>query len=348
MADNKAQKDKGTNEKITRCVPLYPRVPTPPHSKSLSLKKFVRAFILIGLLSLAVYGTGRVYFRVTGGFREKHITSEFAYNPLWQTRELSRAEQNHVGRILSQPFNYLGKGCQSYVFTSDDGQYVLKFVKYQRFRPQFYIRWFAFLPPVDTILQEKLEKKHVKLDNLFSSWKIAFDNLQNETGLVYVHLNKSAHLETVTAFYDKIGLKHVLDMDEYEFLIQKRAVMLCPTLDAMMADGREEEAKALLTELVQMILSEYHRGLADNDHALMQNTGVFDGHPIHVDVGQFVVNEAMKNPENYHQELFNKTYKFRLWLKEAHPILLAHLDGLLQQEMGDKFFALRHIPKVRD
>ena len=185
------------------------------------------------------------------------------------------------------------------------------------------------------------------MDDLNRSWKIAFDHLQEETGLVYVHLNKTDHLAKRFKFTDKIGMEHTLDIDRYEFLIQKKAEMLCPTLDKMVAEGKDDEAKELLSKLVAMVLSEYHRGLADNDHALMQNTGVIDGKPVHVDVGQFVRDPSMSDPENYHQELFNKTYKFRIWLQEKHPDLLAHLDQELIKEMGDAFHSMQHRPKPK-
>ncbi|MFQ5730237.1 MAG: hypothetical protein ACE5GN_07740, partial [Waddliaceae bacterium] len=84
---------------------------------------------------------------------------------------------------------------------------------------------------------------------------------------------------------------------------------------------------------------------ADNDHALMQNTGVLEGLPVHVDVGQFVKNEAMKDSAIYNQELFNKTYKFRIWLQDKYPELLSYLDAELHHEMGDIFYQLKYIPK---
>ena len=309
-----------------------------------SFKKAVLSLCIV--LGLA-YGAGRLYFRITAGFTEGNITSDFSYDPRWETRALSPVEEAEIAKVLEQPFDYLGKGCQSYVFLSADGQYVIKFFKYQRFRPQFYLHWFSFLPPVEAIRQEKIAKKRAKLDDLNASWKIAFDHLQEETGLVYVHLNKSGHLHKTLKIKDKIGVEHLLDIDRYEFLIQKRADMLCPTLDRYMAEGKEREAKELLSSLLAMILSEYNRGLADNDHALMQNTGVLDGKPVHVDVGQFVLNPSMKDPNNYRQELFNKTYKFRIWLEEMHPELLVHLDNELKMEFGEAFHTMRHVPKPR-
>lgn len=113
-----------------------------------------------------------------------------------------------------------------------------------------------------------------------------------------------------------MGLRHELNIDDYEFMIQKKAQLLCPTLQQMMINGQVDEAKVLLDDLLSLVNAEYRRGLADNDHALMQNTGVAQGRPVHIDVGQFVFNPAIKEPSLFHQELFTKTHKFKMWLRE--------------------------------
>jgi len=292
-----------------------------------------------------MYGVGRLYFKVTDGFRIVHISSNFPPDPRWDTRELNPDEKEQLDGVLSQTFTYLGKGCQSYVFLSEDGKYVLKFFKYQRFRPQCYLRWFSFIPSVDSYLQRKICQKSVKLDLLFESWRTAFDSLQKETGLIYVHLNPTSHINKELTLVDKIGCQHQVDLDTMEFLVQKKAAMLCPTLDAMIANGKDAEAKRLLTSLIRMLVSEYKRGFADLDHALMQNTGVLDGRPIHVDVGQFIKDETVRNSSYYYQELFNKTWKFRCWLEKRHPVLLAHVENELEKEMGKQFATLCYIPK---
>jgi len=317
--------------------------------KHISKKKtvFSNPLLWLFVIPLLMFGVGRLYFRVTDGFRIAHISSDFTFDPRWETRQLSHKEQATVDEILSQDFTYLGKGCQSYVFLSEDGEHVIKFLKYQRFRPQFYFYWLSFIPAVENSLNYRLKKKKFKRENLFRSWRTAFDNLPEETGLVYVHLNKTSHLDKQLTIYDKVGLKYTLNIDDMEFLIQKKATMICPMLDTMMAEGKEKEAKTILSELIQMVTSEYHRGFADNDHALMQNTGVYHGKPIHVDVGQFVKDDAMRDPSLYYQELFNKTWKFRVWLKEKHPDLLAHIDQELLNEMGEEFYTIQFIPKER-
>jgi hypothetical protein len=304
-----------------------------------------RLFFLFGLIALS-YGLGRLYFHLTGGFSLSNISSDFSYHPNWKIRSLAKDEQEEVDRALNQSYYYLGKGCQSYVFLSEDHQYVIKFFKYQRFRLQ---PWLAYFPPLPAIVkyrEEKIEKKRVKLEGFIQSWKIAFEDLKEETGLLFVHLNKTRDLNKELVIFDKIGQRHRLNLDDMEFCIQRKAEMLCSVLLKFKENNDLKEGQYLITRLLNLILSEYHRGLADNDHALMQNTGVVEGKPVHIDVGQFVKNKQIKDSSVYNQELFTKTYKFKIWLKEQYPELFVYLEDQLQEIMGPIYQEMK--PKFRE
>ncbi|WP_052436051.1 hypothetical protein [Neochlamydia sp. EPS4] len=310
------------------------------------MKKYLKFFILFSLFIICAYSAGRLYYALTGGFTIGNISSNLSYNEKWVTPPLSSSEKEDLHQILSQKFRYLGKGCQSYVFASEDGLYVLKFIKYQRFRPQAWLDYFASIPFVNRYRLAKIEKKHNKLNMLFTSWKIAYEHLKPETGLVYVHLNKSHDLKKSLTIYDKLGFAHQLNMDEMEFLLQKRATMLCSTINNFVTNNQVDEAKKLIDNLLKMILSEYQRGYADNDHALMQNTGAIGTAPFHIDVGQFVVNLNISDPTVYKQELFSKTFKFRLWLAKHHPELKTYLDKHLLEIIGPEMHQL--IPRLKN
>lgn len=274
-----------------------------------------------------------------------NITSDFAFQPQWETRPLLSSEQEEMDQALDQPYYYLAKGCQSYVFSSADGRYVIKFFKYQRYRLQ---PWLAYFPPLPAVVQyreQKNEKKWKKLDGFVSSWKIAFEHLKDETGLVFVHLNKTSYLNKTLTIYDKIGKKHEVFLDQMEFCIQRKAHLLCETMLDYRNKGDLEGAKKIVDQLICMILSEYSRGLADNDHALMQNTGVAQGRPLHLDVGQFVLNQEVKEPMIFHQEFFTKTYKFKHWLMKHYPELGEYLDNELRQIIGPDYVVMQ--PKWR-
>lgn len=310
-----------------------------------TLKKVYKPICWGCLAFLALYGLGRLYYAVTGGFTLSNITYDIPYDSRWNISYPKAENLRELEVALGQNYRYLGKGCQSYVFQSEDGKYVLKFIKYQRFRPRPWLEYMTFIPGMKKHYSEKVEQKRAKLDSLFVSWKIAYENLQPETGVIYVHLNKSNDLNKNLVIFDKIGFKHLLALDDFEFLIQRKAKMLCPTLDGWMKNGEIEKAKELITALLDRIISEYDRGFADNDHALMQNTGVLDQQPVHVDVGQFVKNNRVFDKSVRHQELFNKTWKFRKWLEKHHPLLADHLVLLMRNYMGDESFN-RLAPKL--
>ena len=316
------------------------------NSKSI-FKKF-KWLILLAVAISAVYGMGRLYYNITDGFTIGNITSDFAYDPRWEVTPLRPEEKVLVGSILDQKFSYLGKGCQSYVFLSQDGKYVLKFFKYQRFRTKPWVDFFSFIPSIDRYRLKKLEKKRLKLEGFIESWKIAYNELKHESGLLFVHLNKTNHLNKTLNFTDKMGMAHQVNLDEMEFMIQHKATMLDSTIKKLMAENKVEEAKSLLKTLIELITSENHRGLADNDHALMQNTGVYDGRPIHVDVGQFLYNDQIRNPATYKQELFNKTYRFHRWLEKHYPELADYLTTELVAIIGNDFYKLEPYFKPHD
>lgn len=310
------------------------------------MKKSFKILVVLSLVICAGYGIGRLYYHFTGGFTESNIKSDFSFQPQWETRPLFAQEKLEIDKALDQPYTYLGKGCQSYVFASEDGKYVIKFFKYQRYRLQGWLTYFPPLPAVVKYREYKTEKKWGKLNGFVTSWKTAFENLKEETGLLFVHLNKTSHLQRHVVLYDKIGLRHEVSLDEMEFCIQRKADMLCDTLLDYKARGEQDKGEQLIHQLLSMILSEYGRGLADNDHALMQNTGVAEGKAVHIDVGQFVFNDAVKEPAVFHQELFTKTYKFKIWLKEHYPELAHYLEEELQQIIGENYATMQ--PKWRN
>lgn len=311
----------------------------------MTFTKRFKFLIFLAAAGLSIYGAIRLYFHLTDGFRIENITSSFQYNERWTTVPLTEVEMSGVDSILSQEFHYLGKGCQSYVFESQDGNYVLKFFKYQRYKSKTLLDCFTFIPFVQNIKRAKTAKKTKKLEGVFHSWTVAFNHARDETGLLYVHLNKTDYLHKNLTIFDKMGSKHVLDIDHFEFLIQKKATMITEYIQGMMGEKKEPEAHAFLETLVDMIKGEYNRGIADNDPALMQNTGVISGKPIHVDVGQFDISEKYRDPSLYKVEIFQKFFKFRRWLSEKYPSLGQSLDQRLNKEFGEEFFRIPPNPR---
>ncbi len=303
--------------------------------------RLIKIVSIAFFLAVSCYGAVRLYFALTGGFTEARIThEELAYNPMWEGRVLTPHEQAYVKGVLDQPYYYLGKGCQSYVFLSQDGKTVIKFPKYHRFRPQEWIDFFTWIPSVKEYQEQKAIERGLQMKKMFRGWLLGFDALGPETGVIYVHLNKTPDQPQPFTFYDKLGIAHTIDLANHEFMLQKRAVMLESALNTWMEEGNQKKAKEVIDAIVVMVLDEYARGLADNDHALMQNTGIIDDRPIHIDVGQFVRNESVKTRSGYVKGLFNKTFRFQEWLEEQYPALALHLKWRLVAIIGQDYYTM--------
>lgn len=281
-------------------------------------------------ISLLVYTGGYCYFFVNDGFTLSGISSEYSYDPRYETRKLTPSEQQSLSAILDQHYTYLGHGAQFYVFLSASGDHVIKFFRYKRLRHKPWLDYFDFIPIVDRYRLDRIKDRRKKREMVFASCKTAFDELQNESGLVYVHLNKTKNCFPSITLTDKMGRDHRIHLDDMEFLVQKRAQLLGAHIDQLMALGNVDEAKTLISDLVFMISSECSLGLADDDVTILKNTGVVDGKPIHIDIGLFQYNESFKQPEVHKQKLLTNTRKFNHWLKKQYPVLSEHLQIELQ------------------
>jgi hypothetical protein len=286
--------------------------------------------IIYSILAItATFGVGRLYYELTDGFWESNIKSELQAND----KRLNAGDEKLAAQILNQPFHYLAKGCQAYCFISEDGQYVLKFFKYQRYQTSPFLEPFRFIPKVDKYVKERKAHKMEKLEFFMQAWVIASQKLSNESGLIYVHLNKSDHLKKPIVIYDKLGMKHVLESDQMEFLIQRTAEPLTKKLVKV----NNEDGKALIDDLLNILVQEYKMGVGDHDPALLQNTGAYNNKPFHIDVGQFYLNPSFQSEKGYYQDLFNRTYEMREWLKERRPELEQHLTQKLKEIIGEDF-----------
>jgi hypothetical protein len=286
--------------------------------------------LLIGVLCL--YGAGRLYYRLTDGFKIGNIIHELPHRSDWVTRPLTAEEKAELDQAIHQSYHYLGKGHQAYIFESQDGQYVIKFLKFQRLRIP---RWLLNIPLPSSWEKRRKEKiifKQEILNRLFLSWKIGFEELKEEAAIIYIHLNKTSDLNKSLTIKDKIGLIHTLDLDQLVFLIQKKASPLCPTLDRLVAEGKVNEAKILLRKLIGLLVSEYRQGLAEKELHLLRNMGVLKGKPIHIDNGRFERDDTLQEPILYSRELWRKTAELREWLNRYHPDLAADFEVELQRQ----------------
>ena len=164
------------------------------------------AFLLVVIL------LKKFCYHQTDGFALYKICSKLSYCSNWETTT-SQLMPNELKNVLDQPYHYLAKGAQSYVFTSADKQTVIKFFRIYHLIPPIWLTTLSFPLPLQTYKIRKMLEKRSELDKDFQSYKIAFEELKDETGLLFLNLNKTDHLKKSLTIYDKIGIAYQGDSD---------------------------------------------------------------------------------------------------------------------------------------
>lgn len=260
--------------------------------------------------------TERLCHLATDGFSVLRITY-----PLLEAPQIEKQEPL-INTILSQKFTYLDCGAQSYVFVSEDDQYVIKFFKFHHMLIPPWLKALPLPPPLSLHRQQKIAKKQKVVERLFQSYTIAYNLFKEESGLIYLHLHKTNSLLPSLYLIDRIGVHYVLKTDAFAFVIQRKGTLFYKTLQ----DEDLSHAKESISSILKLSISRCQKGIEDKDPDFSTNFGFIDGKVAQLDTGRFYLNEKETNPEVYTQELYRITRKFRIWLTENLPSLVSHLD----------------------
>ncbi len=202
-------------------------------------------------ISIFVAITGILYFlcdQATWGFTVARLQSHF---------DLGLPNRGNPHPYLKQKYYLADQGGQSYVFFSEDGNYVLKFFKDMP-RP-----WLPF--------RSYQKKKRGKLKRTLHGYLLAYERMREETGLLCIHFKPSqTHLPT--RLIDRLHIENSIDLSSVFFVIQKKA-----TLGTISDD-----------ELQDLLFTRMAVGIDDHDLRHHRNIGWVDNHPIILDPGRFV------------------------------------------------------------
>lgn len=231
-------------------------------------------------LSIAAIALCPLFVRKSG-FTLSKIHSSNPYDPEWDI-PISVEELSEIRAILSQKFTYLASGNHCYTFVSDDDAYVIKFFKQKQITP---ITWKDYLPiPSRRLIRENRRKYRNKM---YGSYVIAATKLKCQTGTMYLHLTKSHQFSRRLSLIDQHGRRHSIDLNNAEFLIQKRAQIGFSYLDTMLAQSKIREAALAIDSLFSLIAARCKLGIVDDDCQLWKNFGFREGKAMEVDIGEF-------------------------------------------------------------
>ncbi len=255
----------------------------------------IKQLLLFGLVSAGIiYG----YNRLTDGYSLSQMRSELPNDPAFASPNLSWEEEEQIRDKLNQPFRYLGKGCQFYAFGSENGKYVLKFLKQKHLRQP------------SPFQKKTIARREERVERLFSSVQLAYQKMPLESGLLYIHLNRLPAMGSKVTLIDKMGLKHIIAIDDYEFVLQERA----RTVKEVFAEiTSEEEAQARIDQLVALVHARCAKGICDRDRSFAENVAFVEDEDraLFVDVGQFYEDETIvQRSEEELQRRLGNLYHF--------------------------------------
>lgn len=303
------------------------------------MKWLVRVGVL--LLLCATYSLVRSFcYQQTGGWTMAGIRSHTPFHPEWEVSPLTVVERQEVKDALDQPYHYLASGGQAIVFLSADQRYVIKFFDQKRFQLRFLARYF----PDGCFNAKKLARMRWKRSNKkqrdFTSYQLAFEELKHETGLLYVHLNPTEWLIRPFTLVDRLAIAHQMDLNQCAFVLQKRAELVYPYLERLIACGEKQQAKEALLSLLELFARRCDKEIDDSPPDLDKNFGFIDHQAVQIDAGRFTKTPLIRRYRDRNQPLGKEPLQvqfpvikpsFLLWLEKLDPELLEYFEMHYQQ-----------------
>lgn len=232
-------------------------------------------------------------------------------------------EREKAEKILSQPFKYLAKGRQSFAFESQDGNYVLKFIKCQRINVTHLYETFPLPLYLDQKRKANLEERQDRLKRMFTSMSLAKAPLKDLTGILYIHIQPASEQQKTVELLDRLGFSHKVAIYSVPFILQQKAQKVMPTLKALLAKKDIEGLKKRLDQLISLFVERASRGIIDPDKGLLtrNNIGFLEDRAIYIDLGTFKRSKKSASAA-YLEKDFKKLSPIIKWLK-AHDKKLA-------------------------
>lgn len=294
--------------------------------------KSIKILLFIAL----IFGAERFCHFQTQGFRIQKILSDLPFDPRFQTTPLNEKELQAVVQSLQQPYYFLASGNECYAFESQDGKTVLKFFKHHHMRTHTWFNRFKWPFFIDPVRQKIIDERGKRLVRSFQSNKIAYEDLKEETGLIYAHLNKTASLfKTPITLYDNLGIAHLVDIDQVEFMLQKKAELVSAKFHHLLRVKDLTETKRCIDSLVSLIFHRAQKGIHDRDPVLARNYGYVNDQAVIIDLGSFSKNPFFKRGSNYKKELFYETLELRCLIEKSCPELSSYLDKRIEEVLHE-------------
>ncbi len=218
----------------------------------------------------------------TGGFRAEKIHSHCLTSASFDFSSSGFSE-----KMLDQPFYYLGKGRQAYVFSSQDGKYVIKFLRDQKYRPSLWMRASIFFHALSSSQKKVLREQSERLERALLSYQLASLKLSSETEILRTHIGQGPLSKNIL-LVDGFSRKFAIDLGTTSFLLQRKG----ENLGRFLLRCHQKNDVKLLQSAICGFFETIKRRVGENilvrdAHCTLQNTALCRGRVIEIDVGSF-------------------------------------------------------------
>lgn len=220
----------------------------------------------------------------------------------------------NIQEILSQKFNFLTQGLQTWIWESSDKKYVLKLFKDIQEGKEQFKRWG----------KDPNELEQAWFDNAIKSYQLAFEQLRRETALIYIHTNN----ERVPVDKIVLGDKEY-NASEHPFLIQEKVELVRDRVTSFMGKNNFKDSKKIIDEVLEFISSIWKRNITEDTFNFDHNYGyTAKDHLVQIDVGSFWEGEGYVCKQLVEKKLLSSDSA--QWIEERFPELAVYY----KQEVG--------------
>lgn len=269
------------------------------------MKRFIYILVFCFLtVSLAI-----IHRKSTDGFKlyKIYLKRPISENP----------PPKKILKILDQKFEYLSKGSQAYVFSSD--KYILKFIAYNKYREPFRRQIFSHTHLFRNFRKRKFLNRKKNFEKALESYAISSNNLKEETQVVYSNIHCNDNFSKIITITDKTHQKHLIDLRYSFFILQKKAKPLRPYLLSLIKKKDSKKMQTIIEDYLNTSFSIVGKGVLNRD-SCVKNGGYINNKFIEIDLGRFCFIENKKKAFIEHTTLYKKFFK------EKAPYMLFFFD----------------------
>lgn len=221
--------------------------------------------------------------------------------------------------VSQQALHWMGKGSVSCLFGTADKKYVVKFIQVSNLQAPVSRGLFGKLFG----RKSKKSKKAGQLDDVCASVRASFNELKEETGIVYVHLNRTKATIHGLKLIDSYGQSQRVCGDDTCFVVQEHATPMITTLAKLMEKGDLDQAKTRVDQIFSLLLSLAKKGYIDGEDGLVQNNniGYTKDRAIYLDAFHFFHAKKLNIMERMRYECQLRLLPLERWLMGTYPEL---------------------------